>query len=146
VNFIQSTVLSNPHLWNGVNDPYLYTVYVSVKSGTTQTDTLQQSLGFRSFSVDPNLGAILNGQPYDLHGVDFHQDRLNEGWAISDADQAQDVNLIQEIGATFVRLSHYQHPELTVSVVGSEGNRGVERSPDQWDGQCKSAEYDGVFE
>jgi beta-galactosidase len=121
VDFVQSTVLSNPHLWNGVKDPYLYSVYVSVKSGTTLTDVLQQSLGFRSFSVDPNLGAILNGQPYDLHGVDFHQDRLNEGWAISDADQTQDVGLIQEIGATFVRLSHYQHPELTYQLLDQDG-------------------------
>jgi hypothetical protein len=28
---------------------------------------------------------MLNGQYYDLHGANFHQDRLDKGWAISDA-------------------------------------------------------------
>ena len=121
LNFIQNTVISNPHLWNGVLDPYLYSVYVSVRDGATLQDVVQQPLGFRSFNIDPNQGFILNGQPYDLHGVDFHQDRLNEGWAISDADQTQDIGLIQDIGATFVRLSHYQHAPLTYQLLDQDG-------------------------
>jgi beta-galactosidase len=118
----QTTTITPPHLWNGRADPYLYTVVVTVldESGTP-VDQVTQPLGFRSCYVDPANGFFLNGQYLDLHGVDFHQDRLNEGWAISDADQIQDVGLIQEIGATFVRLSHYQHPALTYDLLDQAG-------------------------
>ena len=120
---VQNTTLFNPHLWNGRSDPYLYQVNVQVidaVSGTV-TDQIAQPLGLRYFSIDPNNGFFLNGQYLDLHGVGFHQDRLNEGWAISDADQIQDVSMIQEIGATFVRLVYYQRPPLTYNLLDQAG-------------------------
>jgi beta-galactosidase len=120
---VQATTIVSPHLWNGRADPYMYEVCVQVidaDSGVV-VDQMEQPLGFRYYWVDPNNGFFLNGQPYDLHGVDFHQDRLDEGWAISDADQMQDVGLIDDIGATFVRLSHYQHPPLTYDLLDQYG-------------------------
>jgi len=120
---VQSTILDSPHLWNGRSDPYLYQVCVQVidpKSGAV-VDQVMQPLGLRSFRVDPNNGFFLNEQSLDLHGVDFHQDRLNKGWAISDDDQREDIGLIQEIGATFVRLSHYQHHPLTYELLDESG-------------------------
>jgi beta-galactosidase len=123
LDVVQNTTLKNPHLWNGRADPYLYQVCVQViddDSGVT-VDQVEQSLGFRFYWVDPANGFFLNGQYLDLHGVDFHQDRLNKGWAISDADQIEDIGLIQEIGATFVRLSHYQHHPLTYDLLDQAG-------------------------
>lgn len=121
VGVAQNTHIDNPHLWNGVIDPYLYHVYVSVLDGATLTDVTQQTFGLRSYSIDAASGFILNGQPYDLHGVNFHQDRLNKGWATTDADHAQDVALVSEIGATFVRLSHYQHASLEYDLLDQAG-------------------------
>ena len=120
---IQNTTIQKPHLWDGRNDPYLYQVCVRIidtDSGAV-VDQVEQRLGLRYYWVDPGHGFYLNGQPYDLHGVDFHQDRLNEGWAISDDDQRQDIGLVQEIGATFVRLAHYQHPPLTYDLLDQAG-------------------------
>jgi beta-galactosidase len=119
--FVQQTSITNPHLWNGVSDPYLYNLYVRVVDGGVTKDVLKQPFGLRSFRADAAQGAILNGQPYDLHGVNFHQDRLNKGWARSDANQIQDIGLIKEIGATMVRLSHYQHPPLTYKLLDEQG-------------------------
>src|SRR5581483_2723696 len=117
----QKFTLDHPHLWNGRQDPYLYTVYVTLRSGGKVIDTLHQPLGLRSFRVDPKLGFILNGKPYDLHGVAMHQDRLNDRGATSAADRAQDVSLIKEIGATFVRLAHYQHGQSTYDLLDRDG-------------------------
>ncbi len=107
--------LSAPHLWNGRGDPYLYTAYVQVGREETvaraPTDVVSQPVGFRSFAVDPSSGFSLNGQPYDLHGVNRHQDRLDMGWAITDREHDQDMALIVEMGATAVRLAHYQHAQ-----------------------------------
>ncbi|HLJ94660.1 MAG TPA: glycoside hydrolase family 2 TIM barrel-domain containing protein, partial [Gemmataceae bacterium] len=123
MDVLQNTTMYFPHLWNGRSDPYMYQVAVQVIDGTSgkAVDEVDQPLGLRYFSVDPNQGFYLNGQSLDLHGVGFHQDRLNEGWAISDADQIQDVSLIQDIGATFVRLTLYQHPPLTYSLLDQDG-------------------------
>jgi beta-galactosidase len=118
---VQSTTLANPHLWNGRADPYLYQVYIQVSDGSTNNDLVQQPLGFRYFSVDINTGFHLNGQYLDLHGVDFHQDRLNEGWAISQSDMTQDVGFVVEMGCTAVRLSHYQHPQTEYNLLDQDG-------------------------
>jgi len=103
--------IPTPHLWNGVKDPYLYHVIVDVLRDGKVVDELTQPLGLRSFSLDPKWGFILNGQPYNLHGVDRHQDRPNKGWAISDADHEEDIALIKEMGCTAIRLAHYQHAQ-----------------------------------
>ena len=120
-SLMQTITLTNPHLWNGLKDPYMYTVYVTVKSGTSVVDTMSQPLGLRYFKVDPNLGFFLNGQPYDLHGVSMHQDRIDKGYAVSDADRTEDVNLIKEIGATFVRLSTYEFEQTTYDLLDRAG-------------------------
>lgn len=125
----QVATLSNPHLWNGRRDPYLYRVYVEVKDGSTVADLVIQPLGIRSFSIDANQGFFLNGRYLDLHGVNHHQDRLNKGWAISTADQDEDMNLIKEIGATAIRLAHYQHDSYFYDLADSHRHDSVGRVP-----------------
>ncbi len=120
---MQSTTLIRPRLWDGRSDPYLYRVRVRVideASGAT-VDRVEQPLGLRQFRVDPVAGFFLNGHPLDLHGVACHQDRLDKGWATSDADRAEDVGLISDLGATFVRLAHYQHPPGTYDLLDRLG-------------------------
>ena len=53
--------------------------------------------------------------------MDFHQDRLNEGWAISQSDMTQDVGFVVEMGCTAVRLSHYQHPQTEYNLLDQDG-------------------------
>ena len=120
-DIIQNMSVSNPHLWDGVNDPYLYKAIVAVEVDGSVVDTVEQPLGFRFFSVDPDLGFYLNGHYYDLHGVAFHEDRENKGRAISDVDRQQDMDLILELGCTFIRPSHYQHGERIYDIADAGG-------------------------
>jgi len=110
-----------PHLWNGIKDPYLYQSVVELRSGDVVLDSVVQPLGLRFYRVDPDLGFFLNGQPYHLHGVDKHQDRQDKGWAVSEADLAEDVALIKELGATVVRCAHYQHSDYFYSLCDRAG-------------------------
>jgi beta-galactosidase len=110
-----------PHLWNGRLDPYLYQAVVELRSTNGVVDSVNQPLGLRFYQIDPDKGFLLNGKPYALHGVDRHQDRWNEGWAISDADMDEDLRLIQEIGATVVRCAHYQHSDYFYSLCDKAG-------------------------
>lgn len=72
-------------------------------------DEIEVSFGIRKYSVDQEKGFILNEVPYHLHGVARHQDRLDMGWAIGEKDHKGDIELIKEVGATTIRLAHYQH-------------------------------------
>lgn len=103
--------LAAPHLWGGQRDPHLYTARVEVSHDGAVPDQVEQTFGIRSFALDPNEGFSLNGQYLDLHGVNRHQDRKDMGWAIGPAQHDEDLALIQEIGATAVRLAHYQQAQ-----------------------------------
>lgn len=102
--------IANPHLWQGTADPYLYDLKVEVSGADGRvTDAVRQPFGIRTMAFDPDRGFLLNGQPYRLRGVGYHQDRDGKGWAITPADVAQDVATIREMGANSIRLTHYQH-------------------------------------
>ena len=103
--------VKEPHLWNGLADPYLYTCEASILVGEEITDTVIVSYGYRSFRVDAETGFYLNGKSLPLHGVARHQDRLDKGWAISKADHEEDIAIIKELGANTIRLAHYQHDQ-----------------------------------
>ena len=103
--------VKNPHLWNGLADPYCYTCEASLLMGEEVVDIVEVTYGYRGFHVDPNTGFWLNGKNVPLRGVCRHQDRQDKGWAISKADHEEDVALIKEVGANTIRLAHYQHDQ-----------------------------------
>lgn len=118
---VQQLVIEHPRLWDGLRDPYLYHVSTEIYEGRLLHDRVEQPLGLRFFSIDPNKGFFLNGRYLDLHGVCRHQDRLNKGWAISEADEREDFALIQELGANAIRVAHYQQSQLWYSLADQSG-------------------------
>lgn len=98
----------NPALWHGVEQPCRYDLYVRLIKNNEVIDEVAIRHGFRTFSVDPQKGFLLNGVPYPLRGVCRHQDRLGKGNALDAGDEWEDIELIREVGANTVRLAHYQ--------------------------------------
>jgi beta-galactosidase len=88
---------------------------VSLKDGEKTIDSVTQPLGLRSFSIDEKRGFILNGEPYPLRGVSRHQERENMGSALTEAAHQEDLDLMMEIGASSLRLAHYQQSEFIYS-------------------------------
>jgi beta-galactosidase len=123
VDIVQNVTIANPHRWDGLADPYQYHANVEIRdvAANRVTDVVTEPLGLRTFSVDANTGFSLNGHYLDLHGVDLHQDRAGAGWAVTDADHTQDLNLIKEIGATAIRMAHYQHDQKDYSLADEMG-------------------------
>ncbi len=97
------------HLWDGLDDPYLYTCKAVLTVDGRETDCVSAAFGVRSFYMDPQQGFFLNGRAYPLHGVSRHQDRKNLGNALTREHHDEDMALIREIGANTIRLAHYQH-------------------------------------
>lgn len=112
MDYNTSIKLSSPHLWDGVEDPYLYTARVTILSSDgTLLDEVTQHFGVRSYSIDYDSGFYLNGRSYDLHGVNYHQDSYENGWAMSDSQRERDYGMMIDMGCTAVRLAHYQHDQ-----------------------------------
>ena len=103
--------VSDPKLWDGRGKAQLYRVTAKLLDGERELDRVSARIGFRGFSVDANTGFFLNGRSYPLHGVCRHQDREDKGWAISEREHLEDLQLIEQLGANSIRLAHYQHAQ-----------------------------------
>lgn len=109
------------HLWNGRKDPYLYTAEVSLVDGENVLDAVSTRFGCRTFEIDPERGFILNGKDYPLRGVSRHQDRWGRGNALLPEHHREDIELICELGATTIRLAHYQHDQYFYDLCDEKG-------------------------
>ena len=114
-------IIDNPHLWNGVADPYLYNAVAELIVDGKVVDRVESRFGIRSFKVDPQKGFILNGKPYPLRGVSRHQDRPGIGNALLPEHHREDVELICEMGANTIRLAHYQHAQYFYDLCDEKG-------------------------
>lgn len=99
--------IENVHLWDGVDDPYLYTATATLPSG----DRVSTRFGCRNYKIDPQKGFILNGRSYPLRGGARHQDCKGVGNALTREHHKQDMEIIRELGANTLRLAHYQHAQ-----------------------------------
>ena len=114
-----TTTISNPRLWNGTIDPYLYNVKLEIYHDNELYHSYERPYGLRFYEYvfnqtvngNPYTGFLLNGQPYLLRGVCVHDDLANQANALNDDDYTQEFNIITELGCNFLRLAHYPHPK-----------------------------------
>ena len=111
----------NPHLWNGIEDPYLYQVAAEIKVDGRVYDERKIPFGFRKVQITAEQGCFLNGRPIKIRGVARHQDFGDLGYAITEQEMNRDMELIQELGANSVRLSHYQHADYFYQICDEKG-------------------------
>ncbi len=120
------TIVS-PKMWNGVKDPYMYSVEVSASTPTRSSkqvadvDAVTTDFGLRTFSVNGDNEFILNGEKYPLHGVTKLQDFAMYGSAVYDEQLERDLELICEMGANCVRLAYYPQSEKFIEMCDKAG-------------------------
>ena len=105
--------IENPYLWSPEN-PYLYKLVTEIvdKKGVV-FDRIENSVGFRWFHFDANKGFSINGKSTKLIGTCRHQDFYGIANALSDEIHRNDMKLLKEMGANFLRIAHYpQDPAI----------------------------------
>lgn len=107
--------LSNPHLWQGREDPYLYKVVSRLIQNGQVIDEVVQPLGVRKYEIIAGDGFYLNGKKYPMYGVTRHQDWWGLGSALTNKEHDFDLAQIMDIGATTVRFAHYQQSDYLYS-------------------------------
>ena len=113
--------VKNVHLWDGLEDPYLYTLTTELVKNGKVVDEVSVNCGVRTFRFDPETGFYLNGRSYPLHGASRHQDRRLIGNAISKEHHDMDMELMKEVGCNTIRLAHYQHDQYFYDLCDKEG-------------------------
>ena len=118
-----TTVITNPHLWNGKLDPHLYNITLDIYYNNELYHTFTRGYGLRYYEYviddtvkvgdanNPYTGFLLNGSPYLLRGACMHDDIDGKANALNDADYNQTFSIIQELNCNFLRLAHYPHPK-----------------------------------
>ena len=99
------------HRWHGRRDPYLYCCEAELMEDGQVINSVCTRFGCRTFEIHPDNGFILNGEEYPLRGVSRHQDRWGLGNALLPEHHKEDIEFIYELGATTIRLAHYQHDQ-----------------------------------
>ncbi|MCC5942157.1 MAG: beta galactosidase jelly roll domain-containing protein [Balneolaceae bacterium] len=90
-------------------DPRLYDVKI-----IAETDEITDQIGFRTIET-AGTDILLNGKPIFLRGVNIHEEapyRTGRAHSLNDARILLDW--VEDMGANFVRLSHYPHNEHMV--------------------------------
>lgn len=112
--------IKNPSLWNGVHNPALYSVEVSLMAGGEKRDEVIISTGFRYFSVGEQ-GFLLNGKKYPIKGVVLRRDRALQGSAVSDREIMEDVEFALEMGVNTIRVVGGSHHPSFYRICDKEG-------------------------
>ena len=71
----------------------------------------------------------LNGKPYKLRGICRHQDQKPIGVALTDEMHRRDIKLMKEMGANFIRISHYPQDDALLEMCDELGMLAWEEIP-----------------
>ena len=108
-----------PELWSP-EEPNLYTVVVRFSNESFRDEILLKT-GFRKVSIDPKRGWIaINDKPMRLQGVAYHHDNALGGIQ-DDAALDEDLDQIQELGATALRSAVHPHRQYLYDRCDEEG-------------------------
>ncbi len=122
--------VQHPQLWTP-ETPNLYRVETVLRNRKTKAvlDRSSHYTGFRWFRFDGNEGFFLNGKPYKLRGICRHQDQKPLGVALTDEMHRRDFRLMKEMGANFIRISHYPQDDALLEMCDKLGMLAWEEIP-----------------
>ncbi|HEX4037675.1 MAG TPA: glycoside hydrolase family 2 TIM barrel-domain containing protein [Acidobacteriaceae bacterium] len=118
-NELAHCVLEKPQLWSP-QSPSLYRCEVSLSSHAGDT-AASHRFGVRHTRFEPHGPFYLNGERLLLRGTHRHQDHAGCAAAMSDDLMRQEMQLIRDMGANFIRLAHYQQPRTILDLCDELG-------------------------
>lgn len=130
--FTASFNSTDPELWS-VDDPMLYTLKISLYSGSELLDCVNETFGYRTAEFDPDRGFLLNGEPVKLHGVCMHHDLGALGSALNEAALARQLRIMKEMGVNAIRTSHNMPARQLVQLCDEMGLLVDSEGFDMWE-------------
>mgnify|MGYP000845840374 FL=1 len=123
--------VANAKAWSP-EQPYLYTLEVSLYQGNKLADRLRQRVGIRTVAVSKEHGFQLNGQSRKFKGVCLHHDLGPLGAAVNKAAIIRQIRLMKDMGVDAIRTSHNMPSQMQMQVCDSMGMMVMAESFDAW--------------
>ena len=112
--------MENVTLWD-IDDPYLYSVRITLSVNGEAADEYTETLGIREIGFDPDKGFFLNGRSIKLLGVCCHHNHGGLGTALNDEMYRYRIGKIKEMGANAYRCSHYPAAKALLDECDAQG-------------------------
>jgi beta-glucuronidase len=114
-----------PMLWSPEN-PQLYDITIEFEK-----DKISDRIGFREIKV-VGTEIYLNGEPILLKGICAHEDSVQNGKSVTEAEIRENYRLAKEMNCNYMRLAHYPHSELAARIADEMGILLWEEIPVYW--------------
>ena len=105
--------------WNA-EEPYLYTVYVTLYQNGEEVMSLRNYTGFKTVEIIGNV-FYFNGKKIKFKGVNHHDSHPVTGYVMSHEDLEKDVVLMKELNVNSVRTSHYPPDPFFITLCDIHG-------------------------
>ena len=92
--------------WSAEN-PRLYDLVVTLKSGSKTIDTRACKVGFRTIGIRADGAFMVNRRRVIIHGVNRHSFSEQNGRTVSRDEVEQDIRQMKRLNINAVRTSHY---------------------------------------
>ncbi|WP_282121994.1 glycoside hydrolase family 2 protein [Algibacter mikhailovii] len=144
--FRQSAIIEdNYHLWSP-DTPYLYRVHSVIYANDEPVDFVENTFGFRKFSLEKGKGFVLNDEPLFLIGANRHQNYPNIGDAVPNSFHYNEALQYKKAGLNIIRLSHYTQDDAFINacdelgiLIYEEPSTWIEWGNDSWFSNLESA-------
>jgi beta-galactosidase len=124
---ISESGIASPQLWSP-DSPALYSCRVTLASQHGEA-SVEQRFGIRRIEFVEGGAFFLNGKRTMLRGTQRHADHAGQGAAMSDDQVRDEMRLIRQMGANFIRLAHYQQDRLVLDLCDELGLMVWEEMP-----------------
>jgi beta-galactosidase len=137
--------VNGPQLWE-LNDPQLYRVVVTARSGNSMGDTGSADFGFRTLKFTPRDGFFLNGKKVEINGVCNHHDLGALGTAFNMSAASRQLRLLKEMGCNAIRTSHNPPAPGLLDLCDRMGFLVEDEAFDTWRKPKKPNDYNKLFD
>jgi len=131
--------IKNPHLWD-IDNPYLYTLEVSVFEGRKELDSETVTTGLRTIRFDNENGFFLNGQNVKMFGVCLHSDAGALGTAVPASVWEYRLKQLRSLGVNAIRMAHNPADPVLMDLCDRMGFLFMAESFDTWNTPKNHAE------
>ncbi|MBV7536832.1 DUF4982 domain-containing protein [Duganella sp. sic0402] len=142
-----STTISNPRLWGPLptQQPHRYVALTTVRSGGRVVDKYETKFGIRSLRFDPNSGLYVNDEHIPIRGVNNHHDLGALGAAFNVRAAERQLELLQEMGANALRMSHNPPDPQLLELTDRMGIVVMDEVFDSWERKKTPLDFHLIF-
>ena len=128
---VQEINSSDVQLWS-IDSPNLYQLRTDIICKGTVIDSKWNTIGYRTYSFDPNNGFFLNGENIKLKGVCLHSDFGALGTAVNKSALRRQLSMMKQMGANAIKICHNPGNHQIYELCDEMGFVVIEEAFDGW--------------